>query len=321
MNLSFNIIAATCKLAAALVALSFASLAQQEKPQKPLSPSEASKIIANARKIVAPNGIERLEEVRIGGIEQWVSIRGKDRRNPVLLLIHGGPGYVSIPMSWWVSRDWEEYFTVVQWDQRGAGKTYFLNDPAAVAPTLTIERMVTDAEEMASWVRKKLGKQRVFVLAHSAGSYAGLELATRHPDWLWAYIGVGQLTNSPESERQGWAFAMDAAKRAGNTEAIRELEAIAPYFDSSRPATLKDIFTQRKWLEFYGGVMAYRKDNSAESDLAELSPDYNDEEIARIWEGKPVHRTASSRKSSRHQSECGAKAELPPDCLRRAIRL
>ena len=85
---------------------------------------------------MTPNGVERLEKVRIGGIDQWVSIRGTDRKNPVLLHIHGGPGYVSIPMSWWFSRGWEEYFTIVQWDQRAAGKTYLLTSiQAKVAPT------------------------------------------------------------------------------------------------------------------------------------------------------------------------------------------
>src|SRR4029453_1242756 len=70
-----------------------------------------------------------------------------------LLLIHGGPGYVSIPMSWWFSRGWEEYFTVVQWDQRAAGKTYLLTDPAKIASSLTTERMTSDIEEMAAWGR------------------------------------------------------------------------------------------------------------------------------------------------------------------------
>ena len=81
--------------------------------------------------------VERLEKVRIGGIDQWVSIRGADSRNPVLLYIHGGPGYVSIPMSWWFTHGLEEYFTVVQWDQRATGKTYLLTDPVKIAPTLT----------------------------------------------------------------------------------------------------------------------------------------------------------------------------------------
>lgn len=263
----------------------WATVSWRPAPATAQTRAEATAIIANARKIVTPNGIEQLEKVRIGGIDQWVSIRGRDKRNPVLLFIHGGPGYVSMPMSWWFSRDWEEYFTVVQWDQRGAGKTYLLNDPAKIAPTLTLERTVDDAEEMADWTRKELGKKKIFVLGHSWGSYLGLQLAKRHPEWLYAYIGVGQLTDGPESERRGWAFAIDAARHAGNSEAVHQLEAIVPYFPPAHPSSLKDIYTQRRWLDLYGGVMAHRDGNSAESGLARLSPDYTDEEISHIWEG------------------------------------
>jgi proline iminopeptidase len=252
---------------------------------KPSGRDQATAIIANARKILTPNGVERLEAVRIGGIDQWVSVRGNDRSNPVLLHIHGGPGYISIPMSWWFSRGWEDYFTVVQWDQRAAGKTHLMNDPAAIAPTLTRERMVADAEEMATWARQTFGKDKIFVTGHSWGSYLGLELARRHPDWLHAYIGVGQETDMPESERRGWRFAMDAAQGEGNAQAIRDLQSIAPYSPPGRLIPLKDISTQRRWVEFYGGTMAYRHGNQAEGDLADLSPDYTDAEVQRIWEG------------------------------------
>jgi proline iminopeptidase len=272
-------------LAAALLAVSASSAAGAEPSPKSFSRAQATRIIADARRIVTPRGIERLEKVHLSGIDQWVSIRGADNRNPVLLLIHGGPGYVSIPLSWWFTRGWEEYFTVVQWDQRGSGKTYLLNSPAAVAPTLTLERMVADAEDMTDWARKQLGKQKVFVIGQSFGSYLGLELARRHPDWLYAYIGVGQLTDGPESERRGWNFAHAAAQRAGNAQAVRELESIAPYFSAGRRPSLDDIYTQRKWVEFYGGLMAYRQGGSAESHLVELSPDYTDEEIEHIWQG------------------------------------
>jgi pimeloyl-ACP methyl ester carboxylesterase len=204
---------------------------------------DAAPIIANARKIVTPNGVERLEKARFGGIEQWVSIRGTDKRNPVLLVIHGGPGYVLMPMSWWSSRDWEEYFTVVQWDQR---KTYLLNDPKKVGPTMTLERTLADAEEMTTWLRRELGKKKIFLLAHSAGTYVGLQMAERHPDWLYAYIGVGEMADMPESERRGWKFATDAASRTGNAQALRELQTIAPYFAPGHPNQLKDVFTERK---------------------------------------------------------------------------
>src|SRR6267154_467142 len=259
--------------------------AQADEPPKPASRSEAIAIIADARRIVTPNGVERLEKVRIGGIDQWVSVRGTDLRNPVLLHIHGGPGYISIPMSWWFSRGWEEYFTIVQWDQRAAGKTHLLTDAATIAPTLTREKMIADAEEMAAWARKEFGKDKIFVLGHSWGSFLGLQLAQRHPEWLYAYIGVCQLIDGPESERRGWRFAMDAAHREGNAEAVRELEAIAPYGAAGQTIPIKDLLVERKWVGYYGGVMAYRRDNSADSALAQLSPDYTDQEIRRIWEG------------------------------------
>jgi proline iminopeptidase len=99
---------------------------------------------------------------------------------------------------------------------------------------------------------------------------------------------VGQLTDGPESERRGWRFAMDAARRAGNAEAMGQLQAIAPYFPPGQNASLKDIYTQRRWLDFYGGVMAHRNGSSAESDLAKLSPDYSAGEIAHIWDGNDL---------------------------------
>lgn len=256
-----------------------------EPPPSSFTRAEVTRRIAEARRILAPDGIERYQQVRIGGIEQWVSIRGFDRRNPVLLLVHGGPGYVEMPMSWWFARGWEEYFTVVQWDQRGAGKTHLLNDPSKVAPTLTMARMVADTEEITAWLRQELGKKKIFLIGHSWGSYLGFEMARRHPDWLHAYIGVGQLSNGPESERRGWALTRAAAQRAGNQEAVQQLDALAPYFAEGRRPTLEDVYAQRKWLGVYGGVMAYRPDNSADSDLADLSPDYTDEEIARVWDG------------------------------------
>src|SRR6185437_10319884 len=111
-----------------------ASAADDTAAGEPFRRREATRIIANARKIVTPNGIERLEAVKIGGIEQWVSVRGADRRNPALLFLHGGPGYVSIPMSWWYTRGWEEYFPSFRGDQRGAAKPFLLNGPGPQAP-------------------------------------------------------------------------------------------------------------------------------------------------------------------------------------------
>jgi pimeloyl-ACP methyl ester carboxylesterase len=276
---------AHCAFWFALAVVFAAAVGRAAEPNKSGALTGAAAVIANARKVLTPTGVERLQTVRIGDIDQWVSIRGRDTRNPLLLVIHGGPGYVLMPESWWMSRDWEEYFTVVHWDLRGAGKTLLINDPVKLAPTMTLARSVADAAEMVVWLRKEFGKQKVLVLAHSAGTYVGMQLALRHPDWLYAYIGVGQMADMPESERRGWAFAMDAARRSGNTEAVQELQSIAPYFAPGHPSPLKDLYIQRKWVGYFGGVMAYRHGNDADSDLVKLSPDYTREELAHIYDG------------------------------------
>ena len=251
--------------------------------QKPASRAEAVKIVEDLRRIVTANGIEKTQAVRIGGIDQWISVRGVDRRNPILLMIHGGPGYVTMPTSWYFQRGWEDWFTVVQWDQRGAGKTYAANDPAAVAPTMTRARMLADAEEMVAWLRREFGKDKIFVLGHSWGSSLGIELAQRRPQWLHAYIGSGQITNSLESERRGWRFAMEAAKADNNAQAMRELEALAPYGTPDKPPKLADIFAQRKWLNHYGGAVHGRTSFDHESAGTRLSPEYTDADLRTIW--------------------------------------
>lgn len=266
-------------LAAALAAAAPAAVAQP-----PLTRAEATHVIRDLRQIVTPDGIERTETVHVGGIDQFVSIRGTDRRNPVLLILHGGPGFAELPLAWWTTRALEEYFVVVEWDQRGAGKTYLLNDPKAVAPTMKPERFIADTEEMIAWLRQELGKEKVFLLGHSWGSYIGLEVATRRPEWLYAYIGTGQATNTPESERRGWAYALAKARETGNRQAESELQSIAPYAAPGKPVPLQAIMTERKWSDYFGGAMAYRH-GQIDGEAATLSPDYTDEEAAHIYDG------------------------------------
>ena len=268
---------------ALLVALSQLAHAQEAAPA-PHSRAEAVEIVRGLRHISPPNGIERNETVPIGGIDQFITIRGVDRRNPVLLILHGGPGDVETPLAWWNTRGLEKYFTVDEWDQRGAGKTYLINDPKVIAPTMKPERMISDTEELISYLRTKLGKSKIFLLGHSWGSYLGLEVAKRHPEWLYAYIGTGQAANTPESERRGYDYALAEAKRTGNKQAILELQSIAPYAAAGSPIPLKSIMVERKWSDFFGGVMAYRT-HQTDGSAAALSPDYTDSEIEHVWDG------------------------------------
>lgn len=271
-------------LAMAIASQARASTAEQA-PVRPASRAEATALVAEARRIVVPGGIERLEKVRIGGIDQWISVRGRDPDNPVLLVLHGGPGYTLMPLAWWNERGWDEYFTVVHWDQRAAGRTHLLTDADEVAPTLTVERMYADAEEVVAWVRRTLDKPRVFVLGHSWGTALGLRLAHEHPDWLLGYVGVAQVVHMRGNERRNWQRILDKAERTGNTEAAAALRALAPYAADGQPVPIEHIYTQRRWGERLGGTLAYRDGNRAESSLLRLSPEYADPELAHAWDG------------------------------------
>jgi pimeloyl-ACP methyl ester carboxylesterase len=273
-------------LAAIVAALPAAAQPQiQQGSVGPHNRAEAVKIIADLREIVSPQGLQAIETVPIGGISQAVSIRSQDLRNPVLIYFHGGPGFVEMPLDWWWDRGWDEYFTVIHWDQRNAGKTYTLSgasDPA----TLTPERFQADAEGLVQWARKRFGKRKVFVLGHSWGSMLGLKLAAAHPEWLHAYIGMGQLTDGLESERRGWQWTISKARADGNAQAVHEMEAIAPYGAPGRQLTVAAILTQRKWLNYYGGAAWRRAGGDFEAAAFKLAPEYSDEDVRNAFKGQ-----------------------------------
>jgi len=147
-------------------------------------------LAAETLAIRSPKGVQEGGFVDIGGIKQWIQIRGEDRDNPVLLFVHGGPGGSSWPMSsgW---RPWEKHFTIVQWDQRGTGRTYGAAGDT-LAPTMTLERMTQDGVELAEHLRTHLHKDRIVLVGHSWGSFLGIHMVKQRPDLFSAYVGTGQ---------------------------------------------------------------------------------------------------------------------------------
>lgn len=276
--------------AALIAAVPFASQAadsaQSAKPA--FTRTEAAAIVGNLQKIVSPQGIDQLVQISVGGTKQWISVRGRDRRNPILLFIHGGPAATEMPTSWTFQNDWEDFFTVVQWDQRGAGKTYSSNNPEKIRPTLTIDRMTQDAADVVQYLRTKYHKRKIFVLGHSWGTVLGLRLAQEHPDWLYAYIGMGQIISMQEGERLGYAATLEAAQAAGNAQAVQELRAIAPYPEANGGIPLAKINTERKWSIYFGGLSYNRDSYGYYFQAAKLSPDYTDADLAAIDKGSSL---------------------------------
>jgi pimeloyl-ACP methyl ester carboxylesterase len=265
-----------------------ADTAKAAPGDKHFSRPEVTAIIANARKIVSGKGVEEILAIPVGGTKQWITVRGRDRANPILLMIHGGPASPEIPTSWYFQNGWEDYFTVVQWDQRGSGKTYNANDPKVIQPTLSLDRIATDAGEVVQYLRSKYGKEKIFVLGHSWGSLVGLTLAQQHPEWLYAYVGMGQVIDGKASERVGYEMTVRAAQAAADPQALSELKAIAPYPNADGSVPLEKIDKERKWSVAYGGLTWGRKDLDYYFGLTKLSPDYTEADLAAIDKGSQL---------------------------------
>ena len=242
-------------------------------------------ILADYGKIVSANGVDEAKAVEIGGIEQWITVRGRDRDNPVLLVIHGGPAAPDLPNRYLYEPSWADYFTVVQWDQRGGGKTFELNDPDKIAPTMTKERMIEDAEELVAYLRTTYGKQKIFVLGHSWGSLVALSLAERRPEWLYAYIGVGQIIDMHAGEKISYEWTLNEARRAGDQEANKELTAIAPYPEADGSVPLAKLGIERKWSIVFGGLIHGRKSYETLENTERISPDYSEADFKAIDQG------------------------------------
>jgi pimeloyl-ACP methyl ester carboxylesterase len=264
------------------LAVAASSPSQSAPTVDPYAPGR--EIVADINRIVRPNGIQETFEVTLGGARQVVNVRGADLNNPLLLFIHGGPGAVEMPIAWSFQRPWEDFFTVVQYDQRGAGKSYLLNDPDKLAPSLSFDRYRDDAVELIELLQKRYGKRKVILLGHSWGSAVGLGVAATRPDLLHAYVGVGQVIDWRENERAGIAWTLDQARQRGNTQAVREIEALRPYPDSG-PFTIDKADAWRKWAIGWGSLAAYRSDAKFYLRAPRLSPEYTPDDVVAWGQG------------------------------------
>ena len=245
---------------------------------------KAREVVADLGRIVAPSGIQESYKAPIGGIAQWLNVRGQDRANPIILFVHGGPVSPATPTMWQFQRPIEEYFTVVNWDQRGAGKTHGEADPKLVVASMRIARYVDDAIEVAEYVRKRYHKDKIILMGHSWGTIIGFAAALKRPDLFHAYIGVGQVISTRENERISFDYALEQAKAHDNTAALTELASIAPY-PGKQAITRERIITARKWPQFYGGLSAFRSESIYYFNGPLLSPDYDQADVRAIDQG------------------------------------
>jgi pimeloyl-ACP methyl ester carboxylesterase len=218
--------------------------------------------------------------ISIGGIEQWVQICGSGVGQPALLYLHGGPGGTSVPAAaaW---KSWEVHFTVVHWDQRGAGRTFGRNG-AAGCGRLTLERMVQDGIEVAQFLISRLQVPKILLVGHSWGSALGIHMIKRRPDLFAAFVGTGQLVSMRDNEEYNYRWALGRAQRLGDQNAIEALRAIGPPPFSDWTA-LKSL---REWAD----RLVDGDGDSVQPRPDPIAPDFTAAEVPTMLEGAEFSR-------------------------------
>lgn len=177
------------------------------------------------RLALPPSGIAEHGYVRIGGVDQWVQIRGADRANPVLLMLHAH-GSSMIPLTP-LYTSWERHFTVVQWDRRTVGRTRRAARHSGDADW-TFDRFIADGIELVEHLRQRLGQDRVVLAAHSQGTVIGVGMARRRPDLFHAYVGMGQMVDMARNESIAYERLLAQARAEGRHRVAKGLVRLGP---------------------------------------------------------------------------------------------
>lgn len=226
--------------------------------------------IRDNRGRIAPGSVAVLEKVRLGGLDQWILIRGRNRSNPMILFLHGGPGMPAMYLAHAFQRELESSFTVVHWDRRGAGKSYSKRIPGS---SLALSRQLADTFELTEILRRRFEQRRIYVVAHSWGSLLGLIAASRRPDLFHAYIGVGQVVDDARARPLQFDFVQREARARGDEDALEEIR--------RSPASLE------KFLFRYGGELAREKSWWPLLAIGLRAPEYS------FWDSMKVPRGVS----------------------------
>ena len=222
--------------------------------------------VARQIAIQSDQGIDSLEKVRLGGVEQWIQIRGWNRRNPLLIFLHGGPGFPEMPFAH-QNAELEREFVVVQWDQRGAGKSYGCSIPNH---SMRVAQFVADAHELVQLLLARFDARQCYLVAHSWGSLFGAQLASQYPELFLAYVGIGQTADLPQTEQVRYQFALDAVRTNRNQEGVADLERIG-----RPPHSNADHQFMEKWVSYYSEREHPSLSRSRMTRLALESPAYS----------------------------------------------
>lgn len=180
-----------------------------------------------------PGSISEKIWVDINGLKQGMFIQSRDPNNPVLLFMHGGPGMPEYFLTEQYPTGLENNFTMVWWDQRGAGLSYSPNIPPE---TMTVEQYIADAIAVTNYLRERFHQDKIYLMAQSGGSFFAIQTVQRAPELYAAYIGVGQIVHQVKSEKIAHEYMLAEYQARGDTNMINKLKASPPTMAMPLPA-------------------------------------------------------------------------------------
>jgi len=214
--------------------------------------------------------INILEQVELGGVKQWISIRGSNINNPLLLFLHGGPGSANLSKLRNQIPELEGHFVVINWDQRGAGKSYA---PWFDQNSLTLGQLRQDTHQLVGYLRERFGGRKIYLMGFSWGTVLGLWTIYDYPEDFNAFISVSQIVSYQEGEKLSLAYVQQVAHDTNNQTAIQELTNINPSYTSGD--WYDQLIMQRKWLLAFGGVYHTASSYNHEIWMMLKAPEYS----------------------------------------------
>ena len=217
----------------------------------------------------------------INGVRQGMFIQSTDGAHPVLLLMHGG-----LPEYFLTERyptGLENDFTVAWWEQRGAGLSYSRGIPPE---SMTMEQFIADTLSVTDYLRDRFGKEKIYLMAHSGGTFIGLQAAARSPERYGAYVGVAQMVHQLESERRAYEYMLGRFRQAGNDRMVHKLEAAPVTMAGGTPAAYLRV--RDRAMHSLGVGTAHDMTSVLRGIIwpSLTSPHYTPGEKARLWRGK-----------------------------------
>lgn len=213
--------------------------------------SGTTKPIVDTQGQAVTGSIASLECIDLNGAKQWILIRGYDTTKPVLLFVHGGPGSPEMPLLT-NNEALEKRFVVVNWDQRGSGKSY---DPAVFNSSFTLDTFIEDTAQLSRLLAKRFNQPKIYLMGHSWGTFLGIQTVHKYPDLFHAYFGMGQVANQLVGEQLSYDWVLDQAKQHRNDKQIAFLTRFGrpPY--ASGETWINYLFYQRDMVTEYGGAL------------------------------------------------------------------